>query len=155
MGLLALGPAAWVSHEAAAALHGFDRALPEPVELTVLRAARGRRMPFPLHTTASLPRIDQVTIGPFRAVSTTRTVIDLAHARVPRPRLEAAIDSAVRLGLSAPLVLHERLASSAALAAGALARSTRSSSTAAAIRCWSAGSSSSSGAPACPGRGPR
>lgn len=110
VGLLALGEASWVSHEAAAALHGLDRTPAEPVEFTVTREARGRRMPFQVHTTAVLPKLDQVVVGRFRTVSATRTVIDLAHARVSRARLEAAIDSAVRLGLSAPLVLRERLA---------------------------------------------
>ncbi|CAN5536530.1 hypothetical protein BH24ACT5_BH24ACT5_28690 [soil metagenome] len=41
--------------------------------------------------------------------SATRTVIDLARARVGQRRLEAAIDSAVRSGRSAPLVLEQRL----------------------------------------------
>jgi hypothetical protein len=43
-------------------------------------------------------------------VSATRTIIDLARARIGRYRLEAAIDSAVRSGASAPLVLQQRLA---------------------------------------------
>jgi len=110
VGLLALGDASWVSHEAAAALHGLDRTPPDPVEFTVPRSGRGRRMPFVVHTTSHLPRIDQVTVGGFRTTSATRTVIDLAHSRASRLRLEAAIDSAVRLGLSAPPVLQDRLA---------------------------------------------
>lgn len=40
VGLLALGPAAWVSHEAAAALHGLDRSPHEPLEFTVRRTRR-------------------------------------------------------------------------------------------------------------------
>lgn len=109
VGLLALGPSSWVSHEAAAALHRLDRSRPSAVEFTVLRAARGRRMPFRVHTTDRLPLIDQVEVQGFRTVAATRTVIDLARARVSRPRLEAAIDSAVRLGLSSPVALHARL----------------------------------------------
>jgi hypothetical protein len=45
----------------------------------------------------------------FRCLSATRTILDLARARVPRVRLEAAIDSAVRLGLTSPAVLVRRL----------------------------------------------
>src|SRR5262245_21787377 len=40
VGLLALGPRAWVSHEAAAALHGLDRTPPGCVEFTVPRGCR-------------------------------------------------------------------------------------------------------------------
>ncbi len=110
VGLLALGADSWVSHEAAARLHGLDRSPDGAVELTVLRGRRGRTGPYTVHTTETLARIDRVTVGGFRAVSATRTVLDLARARAPRPRLEAAIDSAVRLGLTSPVVLRARLA---------------------------------------------
>ena len=43
-------------------------------------------------------------------MSATRTVLDLALSRAPRRRVEAAFDSAVRLGLSHPQVLATRLA---------------------------------------------
>jgi very-short-patch-repair endonuclease len=109
VGLLALGDESWVSHEAAAALHGLDRSRDGIAEFTVPRRAHGRRTPFRVHTTDSLPPLDRVTVGDFRCLSATRTVIDLAHARVPRVRLEAAIDSAVRLGLTSPFVLEARL----------------------------------------------
>jgi hypothetical protein len=108
-GLLALGEESWVSHEAAASLHGLDRARTDAVEFTVLRAARGRRVPFAVHTTEALSGLDRVTVNGYRCTSATRTIIDLAHARVAPIRLEAAIDSAVRLGLTSPLVLVERL----------------------------------------------
>ena len=110
VGLLALGEQSWISHEAAAALHGLDRTPAEPVEFTVLRDARGRRMPFVVHTTDDLPRIDRVEVNGFRTVAATRTVIDLARARATTTRLEGAIDSAVRLGLSSPFALRARLA---------------------------------------------
>lgn len=110
LGLLSLGPEAVLSHEAAAAVHEFDRTPPDVVEFTVTRHHRGRRMPFTVHTTATLPPIDRVTVDGLACTSATRTVIDLARARVGPRRLEAAIDSAVRTGRSAPLVLQERLA---------------------------------------------
>lgn len=42
VGLLGLGPDAWVSHEAAATLHGFDRCETAPVEFTVPRRRRSQ-----------------------------------------------------------------------------------------------------------------
>jgi hypothetical protein len=108
-GLLCLGDAAWVSHEAAAALHELDRHVEGAVEFTVLRARRGLEVPFRVHTTATLPIIDRTEVDGFRCVTATRTIIDLARLRIGRFRLEAAIDSAVRTGASAPLVLQQRL----------------------------------------------
>jgi hypothetical protein len=109
-GLLSLGTASWVSHEAAAALHGFDRSVAGAVEFTVMRKRTGIAVPFRVHTTRTLPPIDQVEIREFRCVSATRTIIDLARARIPKVRLEAAIDSAVRSQASSPIVLMKRLA---------------------------------------------
>jgi very-short-patch-repair endonuclease len=109
VGLLELGDDAIVSHEAAAALHRLDRALVEPVEFTVPRTRRNARSTFSVHSTKYLGRHDVVHIDGMRVMSATRTVIDLARARVPERRIEAAIDSAVRLGLSSPVVLAARL----------------------------------------------
>jgi hypothetical protein len=108
-GLLCLGPTAVVSHDAAARLHRFDRALPDAVEFAMPRGGRGREVPFRVHTTNALPAIDRVTVDGFPCTSATRTIIDLARARIPTRRLEAAIDSAVRSGASAPLVIVRRL----------------------------------------------
>lgn len=108
-GLLALGDESWASHDAAAALHRLDRAPTGVIEFTVPREARSPRVPFPVHTSSSLPPLDRVTVDGFRCLSATRTVIDLARARIARVRLEAAIDSAVRLGLTSPFVLEARL----------------------------------------------
>ena len=108
-GLLALAGAGWVSHEAAAALHRFDRAIDGAVEFTVLRSSRGRTCRSRVHTTDSVGPLDLVTVDGFRCTSATRTIIDLAHVGIARTRLEAAIDSAVRDGLTAPIVLERRL----------------------------------------------
>ena len=108
-GLLSLGDRSWVSYEAAGALHALDRCRTDAVELTVLRSQRRSPRDFVVHTTKWMPTIDQVVINGLRATSATRTILDLAHARVPRTRLEAIIDSAVRLGVSAPHVLSRRL----------------------------------------------
>jgi very-short-patch-repair endonuclease len=109
-GLLCLGERSWVSFEAAAALHGLDRSRPHAVEFTIERARRPALLPFPVHTTKRLDPIDHVVVDGFRAMSATRTVFDLALARAHPQRVEAAIDSAVRLQLSSPEVLARRLA---------------------------------------------
>jgi len=110
VGLLALGGRGWVSHEAAACLHQLDRAIAEAVEFTVARSARRSCPSAAVHTATEIGHADLVTVGGLRCASATRTIIDLAHSDVSTVRLEAAIDSAVRLGLSSPIVLERRLA---------------------------------------------
>jgi hypothetical protein len=109
VGMLALDGHGWVSHEAAARLHGLDRTRPDAVEFTVPRNCRKLSCSANVHTTRHVGPVDVITVAGLRCSSATRTIIDLARARVPSARLEAAIDSAVRLGLSAPLVLERRL----------------------------------------------
>jgi hypothetical protein len=108
LGLLVLGPHAVVSHRGAARLHRFDRSV-DVVEFTVVLPAHGARLPFRVHTTRRLPPIDRVVVRGFVCTSATRTIIDLARLQVSRFELEAAIDSAVRLGLSSPTALRHRL----------------------------------------------
>ena len=109
-GLLCLGERSWVSYEAAAAL---SRA--RPLEADGRRVHRStapgghawsRSWSIPRHV--SLP-VDHVVVDGFRVTSATRTIFDLALARAHPRRIEAAIDSAVRLQLSAPEVLARRL----------------------------------------------
>ena len=69
-----------------------------------------------------LPAIDRVTISGFRCTSATRTIIDLARARIPHVRLEAAIDSAVRSGATAPVVLATRASANCVVLAGGAPR---------------------------------
>ena len=107
LGLLSLGPRAVVSHEATARLHGFDRCIADAVEFTVPREHRHARGRFRVHSTNDLPTIDRVTIDGLRCTSATRTIIDLARARIPKVRLEAAIDSAVRIGSDGPIVVGD------------------------------------------------
>ena len=107
--LLSLGERSWVSYEAAALLHGLDRSRPNAVEFTVDRNRRNYGVPFTVHSTKMLKPVDLVEVDGFRAMSATRTIVDLAHARAHPQRVEAAIDSAVRLGLSSPEVIAERL----------------------------------------------
>jgi very-short-patch-repair endonuclease len=111
VGLLALGPNAWVSHESAARLHGLPDFIDEKVEFTTRRQGRSRSLNgATVHTTTIVGPHDVLTVAGFRCASATRTILDLAGSRVPEHRLEAAIDSAIRRRLSAVLVLEERLA---------------------------------------------
>lgn len=98
-----------MSFEAAACLHGFDRSDRTAVEFTIERNRVRPRIGWTVHTTKFLEPLDTVEVDGFRATSPTRTVLDLALARSSKKRVEAAFDSAVRLGLSHPTVLEERL----------------------------------------------
>jgi len=108
-GLLSLGNRSWVSFEAAAALHGLDRSDHTAVEFTIDRDGTRRSLDWTVHRTKFVARLDTVEVDGFRVMSATRTVLDLALARASRRRIEAAFDSAVRMGLSHPTVLAERL----------------------------------------------
>jgi hypothetical protein len=153
VGLLALGDESWVSHDSAAALHRLDRARSGVVEFTVLRGAKGRRLPFVVHTTSSLARLDHVVVDGFRCLSATRTLIDLARARIASVRLEAAIDSAVRLGLTSPVVLEARLGELRGRGRwGARMLDDLLVDSGGRTPCSSAGSSRSSAGPTCRGR---
>jgi hypothetical protein len=111
VGLLALGRDAWVSHDAAASPLGLDRSPPDRAEFTVPRGCRSVAIPRAVvHTARDVGRLDVITVRGFRCASTTRTVLDLAASGADEARLGAAIDSAVRLHLTAPRVLVERLA---------------------------------------------
>lgn len=110
LGLLSLGPTAVVSHQAAAKLHGFDRFQREVLEFTVRRRRRGGEFPDAIiHTTKVLPEIDITKIDGLAVTSATRTIIDLAALHIKDIRLEAAIDSGLRLGLTTLDDLIDRL----------------------------------------------
>lgn len=108
-GLLALGPMSWVSHDAAAALHRFDRTPFERVEFLVLRNRRCADVGLKVHATRRWGRVDAIVVDGLRTTSATRTVLDMANVRVHPDRLKAAIDTAVRLELSSPEALKQRL----------------------------------------------
>ena len=108
-GLLVLGGDSCVSHESAARLHSFDRSLEGRLEFTVPRRRRGLVVDGALHTTTVLGPLDVVQVAGLRVTSATRTIVDLAHERIAARRLAAAVDSAVRLGLTSPSALVARL----------------------------------------------
>lgn len=108
-GLLSLGATAAVSHRASARLHGLDRFTADEVDFLVARAKRHSRLRETVHSSDEVGRTDITTVAGFRATSVTRTIIDLANIKVHPDRLRAAIDSAVRLQLSAPEAMRRRL----------------------------------------------
>ena len=109
LGLLALGPTAVVSHEAAPWLHGFDGCVDDRAEFTVPRALRSAGVGLVVHSTRSLPAVDRTHVDGLACTSATRTILDLAATGIAAGRLEAAIDSAVRSGATSPAVLQRRL----------------------------------------------
>jgi Protein of unknown function (DUF559) len=109
-GLLSLGKSAAISHRAAARLHAFDRFTADDVDFLVGRTERNSRLAATVHSSALIRKLDIVTVDGFRTTSATRTILDLANLQVDPDRLRAAIDSAVRLQLSAPEAIRRQLA---------------------------------------------
>jgi len=107
-GLMTLGPTAAVSHCAAGALHGFDHFEPGPVQFLVPPGKRGSRFEGDVRSSSSLRRNDTVTVRGLRVTSATRTIVDLVW-EVDRDDLAAAIDSAVRMRISAPAAIERRI----------------------------------------------
>lgn len=89
-GLLSLGPAAMVSHRAAARLHRFDRADAEIVEFLVPRRHRNARIDELVHCSKLIRPLDAVTVDGLRVTSATRTILDLANVGVHPDRVMAA-----------------------------------------------------------------
>jgi hypothetical protein len=108
--VLDCGQDAFVSGPTAAALHGFDGfGLRPPFHVTVLRGRNVQRAHHHVHTTTVLPLIDRTRVQQLPAMSATRTLIDLARFVSPQV-LTAALDGALRDGLTAEHALHRRIA---------------------------------------------
>lgn len=110
-GVWSLGETAVVSHAAAARLHGFDGFTDDALEFTIERRRRGagRRADGRVHTTTGSIRHDLVRVRGLPVTSGERTVLDLARDGCPQPRLEGAVDSAIRLRLTTLERLIERV----------------------------------------------
>jgi hypothetical protein len=106
--LLDLGDHALISGRSAAALHGLDGFAEGPVETLVPRRERGRTVVGSVTSTLEIGRLDRDLVDDLRVTSGTRTVVELA-GRVSERELGNAIDSAVRFGLTSPVVLRQRL----------------------------------------------
>ena len=111
VGLLALGPTACVSHEAAAQLLGLDGPHEDAVEFLMPRSGRSRSLTRAVvHTSRDIGTRDVIMVYGFRCTSATRTILDLAEGGARSERVEQAIDGAIRARLSAVQVLVDRLA---------------------------------------------
>jgi predicted transcriptional regulator of viral defense system len=109
--LLATGPAAWLSHRAAAHHLGFDGFGECPVEVTVPRGRLpGSRLAV-VHTTTQLHSLDFIRVGRFPVTSASRTIIDLAAVGATADEQSAAIGSAIRDGRTSVAFLRKRLTS--------------------------------------------
>jgi hypothetical protein len=107
--VLDCGAEAFVSGPTAAALHGFDGfRLRPPFHVTVVRGRNVQRAHHLIHTTTELPLIDRASVQGQPTMSATRTLIDVARF-VSVPALTAALDSALRDGLTSEDLLHRRI----------------------------------------------
>jgi len=108
-GLLALDGTGWVSHDAAARLHGLDGSV-ATVEFTVARADRGRVGSRAVHTTGCVADGDVLTVDGLACSSVVRTVLDLATLGIPPARLGVVVRDAVCSGRTDVPALQARLA---------------------------------------------
>ncbi len=97
-------PGSFVSHEAAARVHGLDAVRDAQVEVTAPRGSgrRSRASGGVVHHPRIAPEPEDVTIlGSLPVASAARTLADLA-SRHPVPVLERVYESAARQGLIVP-----------------------------------------------------
>jgi very-short-patch-repair endonuclease len=108
--ILDVGAPCWAAGPTAAALHRLDGfRLEEPFHLVTMRDRQVRRAGHMIHTTVYLPAFDQAEIEGVPVVRPTRTIIDLARI-LDRSRLSAALDAAIRDGMTSEEALHRRIA---------------------------------------------
>jgi hypothetical protein len=107
--MLDIGDPVWACGPTAAALHQFDGfALGPPFHLLTERHRQLHRPGHVVHTCMDLPAIDRETSVGLALTSPTRTLIDLARSADAR-QLTAALDGALRDGLTSERFLHERI----------------------------------------------
>jgi hypothetical protein len=107
-GLLDLGQDALVTARAAAALHGLDGFEEGPVQFLVPRRQRNRRTVGDVMSSPRVLPLDGMSVDGLRVTSGTRTTLELL-GRVSERELGNAMDSAIRLGITAPAYLRRRL----------------------------------------------
>jgi hypothetical protein len=104
-----IGEPCWISDVTAGAIHGYDGfTLRPPFHILTARDRNVRRIGHVVHTTHEIPLIDRGTRFGLPVLSPTRTLIDLARAIGPEA-LTAALDSALRDGLTSEDFLHRRI----------------------------------------------
>lgn len=90
---LAVGPASVISHESAAALHGFALFRPGPVVLTVVHGDHERRAPWTVRQSTDLHADHVALVDGLPVTTPVRTLFDLA-AVTSKARLARAVDEA-------------------------------------------------------------
>jgi hypothetical protein len=106
-----VGPPCWVAGPTGAALCGFDGfELVPPFHLMVPRSRSPRPLGHVVHRGRDLDRLDVTTTMELPCLSATRLLIELARSETPA-RLTAALDSALRDGLTSEDFLHRRIVS--------------------------------------------
>ena len=107
--LNSLGNESRASGPTSAALLRFDGfRLKKPFHFVVPRGHNLQRVGHHIHTSTVLPPIDCETVDGIRITSPTRTLIDLS-ASTDAARLTAALDGALRDGLTTEDFLHRRI----------------------------------------------
>lgn len=107
--LAGLAPEARCARATAAALAGLDGyTLKPPYHFVEPRGSNHHRVGHYVHRTLYLPPIDREMAWDLPITSPTRTLIDLAVSESPRA-LTAALDGALRDGLTTETFLHTRI----------------------------------------------
>lgn len=109
------GEEALISHLSAGAVWGLDGLSPGPIEILTTRRLRSPGVR--VHRVAHIPSTDRRVARRLAVTSVERTLVDLA-GRLNEEELEIALDSALRLRLTAVPRVERRLASSPPSAAG-------------------------------------
>lgn len=105
-----VGAPCWATGPTAAGLHQLDGfTLRPPFHLLVPRERGVRKVGHAIHTTTLLDHLDRESVLGIPVVSPSRTLLQLAATEPPH-RVTAALDSAVRDGLTTDDFLHRRLA---------------------------------------------
>jgi hypothetical protein len=104
-----IGEPCWVSGPTGAAILGLDGfVLKKPFHITVPRSRVIHRHGHFIHRARTITNLDTTTAMGLPCLSATRVLIELAATEVPK-RLTAALDSALRDGLTSDDFLHRRL----------------------------------------------
>lgn len=107
--IASIGPPCWAYSVTAAALKGFDGfELSTPFQLAVPYNRAPHRVGHVVHRITTFNKLDFDTVHGIPCLSATRTLIEIARTETPK-RLTAALDSAIRDGLTTEDFLHRRM----------------------------------------------
>lgn len=107
--IASIGAPCWAYGRTAAALLGFDGfVLAPPFHLVVPYGRAITRRGHVIHRCRDISRLDVTVINGIPTTTATRTIIDLVASESPK-QLSAAIDSALRDGLTSESFLHSRI----------------------------------------------